>query len=190
MSRAAIALQPDSPADESLLVARVLGGDRAAGRALYDAHAPRIYRLVFRLAGDEDLARDFTQDAFIKAFAQLPHFRGESAFGTWLHRIAVTVALNGMRRVRRFRTRETALDDAHPIAAAAVHDRLDLRTRLARALEELPEQYRVPLVMHDVEGYTHAEIAGVLGIPEGTCKTRLASARARMREALADYAEE
>ncbi len=179
--------------DETRLIARVLAGDRRAGRELYDAHAPRVYRLVYRLCGDDDLAQEFTQEAFIRAFDRLDRFRGESALSTWLHRIAVTVTANGMRKVRRLRSREWEIDPDLPAAlgaGGAPSGEPDLRARLAAAIDALPEIYRTTLVMHDIEGYTHAEIASMLGVPEGTCKTRLAAARAKLREALADFAGE
>jgi RNA polymerase sigma-70 factor (ECF subfamily) len=81
------------------LVARCLAGDRAAERALYDAHVDRVYRLAFRLAGDSDLAQDFTQETFIRAFDRLGQFRGDASLATWLHTIATSVSLNGMRSV-------------------------------------------------------------------------------------------
>src|SRR5881275_2056346 len=90
------------------LIARCLAGDADAERALYDAHVDRIYRLIYRMAGDGDLAQDFTQDTFIRAFERLGQFRGDSSLATWLHSIAVSVALNGMRKVKRTTTR---LDD-------------------------------------------------------------------------------
>ena len=89
--------------NEPDLIARVLAGDRIAARELYDAHAGRVYRLAYRLTGDADLAREFTQDTFVRAFSQLHRFRGDSALSTWLHRITVTVVANAMRRVKRFR---------------------------------------------------------------------------------------
>ena len=195
MTRAAAALGDGqrlsaSGVDEAELIARVLAGDRGAARALYDAHAPRVFRLVYRLAGDEDLARDFTQDTFVRAFEHLGQFRGEAALSTWLHRVAVSVTLNGMRRMKRFRRHETDLDEADSIAAGSHDNEPDLRTRLARAIDGLPEVYRVTLVMHEIEGYTHAEIAATLGIPEGTSKTRLHIARAKLRDALADFRKE
>lgn len=93
------ALQPVSlgGTDEQSLITRVLDGDREAARALYEAHVHRVHRLVFRLCGDEELTHDLTQDVFIRAFDQLPRFRGEAALSTWLHRIAVSVTLNAMR---------------------------------------------------------------------------------------------
>src|SRR2546430_8980875 len=83
---------------EPELIARVLAGDRVAARELYDAHAPRVFRLAFRLTGDADLAREFTQGTYVRAFAQLSKFRGDAALSTWLHRITVTVVSNAMRR--------------------------------------------------------------------------------------------
>lgn len=176
-------------ADESQLITRILDGDREAARQLYDAHAPRVYRLVYRLCGDEELARDFTQDTFVRAFDQLAGFRGDAAFSTWLHRIAVTTTSNAMRKVRRRWLRETAIDGIPEPAAPPPADD-DLQARLAAAIDALPEIYRTTLVMHDIEGFTHAEIASALGIPEGTCKSRLFQARAQLRRTLAPFAEE
>jgi RNA polymerase sigma-70 factor (ECF subfamily) len=175
---------------EPELIARVVAGDRLAARELYDAHAPRVFRLAFRLTGDGDLARELTQETFVRAFAQLGRFRGESALSTWLHRVTVSVVSNAMRKVKRFRARETDLDEASAVPTMAVTADPDLRDRLHRAIDELPEIYRVTLVMHDVEGYTHEEIAGVLGVAEGTCKSRLSVARAQVREKLAPFAKE
>lgn len=173
---------------EPELIARVLAGDRIAARQLYDAHASRVFRLAFRLTGDADLAREFTQDTFVRAFAQLSRFRGDAALSTWLHRITVTVVANAMRKVKRLRARETSLDEAHPIGLDNSGVDPVLRDRLAKAIDELPEIYRVTFVMHDMEGYTHAEIAETLGVAEGTCKSRLSGARAQLRAALADLA--
>ena len=98
--------------DERELIARVRAGDGAAERALYDAHVNRVYRLAYRLAGDDDLAQDFTQETFIRAFERLHGFRGEAALSTWLYAIATSVTLNGLRKLKRFRQRETDLDAA------------------------------------------------------------------------------
>ncbi|MEJ7809304.1 MAG: sigma-70 family RNA polymerase sigma factor [Gemmatimonadaceae bacterium] len=187
MTRVAIAREQSRRVDEPTLIARVLAGDRVAGRELYDAHAPRVYRLTFRLAGDAELAQEFTQETFIRAFGQLARFRGDAAFSTWIHRIAVSVTFNGMRKVKRFREREADLTEAAPLGAMPRDADPDLRARLADAIDALPEAYRTTVVMHDMEGYTHAEIASALGVPEGTCKSRLSWARARLREALADF---
>ena len=174
--------------NDAQLISRVIAGDRAAGRELYDAYSPRVYSLVFRLSGDAEKARELTQDTFIRAFSRLSQFRGDAQLSTWLHRIAVTTVSNSRRSEIRFR-REVSLDEARSVAASSVTSDPDLRESVEKAIESLSEVYRTTLVMHDVEGYTHAEIAEVLGVPEGTCKSRLSAARALMREALAAYKE-
>jgi RNA polymerase sigma-70 factor, ECF subfamily len=175
--------------DEREMIARVIARDPAAERALYDAHVDRIYRLSFRLAGDDDLARDFTQETFIRAFNRIDSFRMESSLATWLHSIAVSVALNGLRGVHRLQQRETPLADVDaPISERQADP--DLRERLAQATDALAPGYRAVFVMHDIEGYTHEEIGAVLGIEAGTSKAQLFRARARLRVALADFATE
>lgn len=176
--------------DEQELIARVRAGEPAAERALYDAHVDRVYRLAYRVAGDDELARDFTQETFIRAFDRLGTFRGDARFSTWLHAIATTVALNGLRKVKRFRTRETALDAADGVPSAGRTAEPDLKTRLHAAIDALPDKYRMVVVMHDVEGYTHEEIAATLGVQVGTSKAQLSRARAKLRETLADFAGE
>ena len=175
---------------EPELIARVVAGDRLAARELYDAHAPRVFRLAFRLTGDNELARELTQETFVRAFGQLGRFRGESALSTWLHRVTVSVVSNAMRKVKRFRTREADLEEASLMTSDTRVPDPDLRDQLYRAIDELPEIYRVTFVMHDVEGYTHDEIANVLGIAEGTCKSRLSVARSQLREKLRAFAKE
>jgi RNA polymerase sigma-70 factor (ECF subfamily) len=174
--------------NESQLIAQVMAGDRLAGRALYDTHAPRLYALAYRMSGDAEKAREFTQDTFIRAFSRLSQFRGDAAFSTWLHRIMVTVVSNARRSDLRF-GREVGLDEAHAVEVNAAEAEPDLKECIARALEKLSEVYRTTLIMHDIQGYTHAEIAGILGVPEGTCKSRLSAARAQMRQDLAAFKE-
>ena len=174
---------------DTQLVARCLAGDRSAERALYDAHVDRVFRLAFRLAGDSDLAQDFTQETFIRAFDRLSQYRGDASLATWLHTIAMSVSLNGMRSVTRLRSRSTPIDDVPDLPAAqrtvSPHD---LRERLHASIDALSVKLRPVFVMHDVEGYTHEEIAGTLGIPVGTSKARLFDARAKLRAALALFA--
>ncbi|HYK11022.1 MAG TPA: sigma-70 family RNA polymerase sigma factor [Gemmatimonadales bacterium] len=176
--------------DDRELIARVRAGDPAAERALYDAHVDRVYRLSYRMAGDDDLARDFTQETFIRAFERLDTFRGESAFSTWLHSIATTVALNGLRKLKRFRKRETDIGEADGVTTSRTHAEPDLKKRLAQAIDALPEGYRTVFLLHDVEGYTHEEIGAALAIESGTSKAQLSRARAKLRIALADFAGE
>ena len=188
-SPAVAAEAPRFVSREPELIARAVAGDRQAARELYDAHVPRVFRLAFRLTGDDELARELTQETFIRAFAQLGRFRGESALSTWLHRVGLSVISNAMRKVKRFRSREADLEEADGIATSPTVDP-DLREKLYRAIDGLPEIYRVTFIMHDVEGYTHDEIATALGIAEGTCKSRLSVARAQLREKLAAVAKE
>jgi RNA polymerase sigma-70 factor, ECF subfamily len=172
------------------LIGRVLAGDPVAERALYDAHVDRIFRLVYRIAGDLDRAQDYTQETFIRAFSRLAEFRGEAALSTWLGSIAISITLNGLRKVKRLMQREVELDDTLTAGKGATVADPDLKDRLAQAIDDLPEGYRVVFVMHDVEGYTHEEIAGSLGVHPGTSKAQLFRARARLREALADFAKD
>lgn len=176
--------------DDRKLVQRVKDGDPAAERALYDAHVDRVYGLAYRMTGDETLARDLTQDAFVRAFDRIDSFRGDSALSTWLHTVTTSVVLNGLRKVRRIREREADLDYARGTAQQDQRAEPDLRDRLHAAIAGLPDGYRKVFVMHDVEGYTHQEIARALGVAEGTSKAQLSRARAKLRVELADYAEE
>jgi RNA polymerase sigma-70 factor (ECF subfamily) len=164
------------------LIRQAQEGSPLAIRELHARHAARVYSVVRRLAGDDALAEDWAQEAWIRIFRALPSFRGESRFTTWLHRIAVNSALHG-RRWRERRTRhETPLPPSLPHAESG--DRTVLRMRLERALEKLPDRMRQVLVLHDVEGYTHEEIAEFMGVTPGTSKSQLFKARARMRELL------
>lgn len=133
---------------------------------------------------DEELARECTQDTFVRAFSKLDKFRQEAAFATWIHRIAVSTVLEALRRRRRAAARFVSLDEAQNVVTdVSMHD-VELVARLEQAVDDLPEIYRTALIMHDLEGYTHAAIADVLSIPEGTSKTRVAQARAKLRDTL------
>ena len=172
---------------ESQLIERAKQGDGGAIQALYRTHARRVYAVVRRLAGEDALAEDWAQEAWVRAIRALPGFREESRFSTWLHRIAVNAALHARRSRERRVSREAPLDDVLP-ARQEGGDAL-LRKRLERAMEQLPEGMRRVLVLHDVEGYTHEEIGQMLGVTPGTCKSQLFKARARMRQLLAPAAE-
>jgi len=172
------------------LVERAKGGDQVAFKRLYDANVDRIYRLTYRMAGSDDLARDFTQETFLRAWQRLDQFRGDAAFSTWLHSIAVSVSLNGIRKADRHRKRERSLEDAAHLGRTRPGLEPDVRERLQGAVDELPEMYRTVFLMHDLEGYSHGEIAETLGVAEGTSKARLFRARARLRASLGDAMQE
>ncbi len=179
-----------SSVNDTQLITRVVAGDAAAERELYETYVDRIYRLAFRLAGDDDLARDFTQATFIRAFEKIGSFRGESSLSTWLHSIGVSVALNGLRKTKRLRNREAPMEEGLMVGVTRRKADPDLKERLARAIDALADKYRTVFVMHDVEGYTHEEISGTLSIPIGTSKSHLFQARSKLRVALADFAPE
>ncbi len=187
MVNAEILAVPVADSGERALIARAAAGDREATRTLYDAHAARVFRLAYRMCGDRDLAADLTQDVFVRVFARLDRFRGESAFTTWLHRVTVTTCLNGLRKVKRLRDREVPWDASHAETAQPASDPA-MRQALATAIAALPDELRIVLVMHSLEGYTHAEVAAALGIAEGTSKSREHEARSRLRKALGDPA--
>lgn len=176
--------------EQSQLIARVLAGEEAAERELYQANVDRVYRLVYRMVGDADAAAEYTQDAFVRTFDRLGTFRGESALSTWITAIAISVVYNGQRKLKRIRSREVDLEHAEPVAVSGRAAEPDLKRRLAAAINDLPEGYRTVFLMHDVEGYTHEEIGMALGIQEGTSKAQLSRARARLRGSLAAHAGE
>ena len=180
-------LNPDS---ERTLVERARGGDPSAQRQLYEAHVDRIYRLAFRMTGQDHLARELTQDAFVRAFAGLQGFRGDASFATWLHSIAVSVTLNEIKRRKRAAAREAPLEEALTMSNAGPLSDPILREKLMQAVNALPEGCRAVFMMHDAEGFTHEEIASALGVTAGTSKAQLSRGRAKLRLALAEFAEE
>jgi len=167
--------------DEDLIEFAKRGDADAVGR-LYERHAARVYAIVRRLAGDDASAEDLAQEAWIRVFRALPNFRGDSRFTTWIHRIAVNVALYGERR--RKRRGEVVFLTPHLAESGADPSRPLLRMEIERAIDTLPAGMRRVLVLHDVEGYKHEEIAEMLGIAPGTCKSQLFKARAKLRELL------
>lgn len=172
---------------EAHLVRQAAQGDARAIRSLYDRYAPRVYAVVRRIAGDDDLAQDYAQEAWIRAVRALPSFRGDSRFSTWLHRIAVNAALQSLRKAETRRRREVRSPADLPIGPR--HGDSLLQRRLEQALDTLPEGMRRVLILHDVEGYTHDEIGDVLGVTPGTSKSQLFKARAKMRATLSGLAD-
>ena len=170
---------------EPHLIRRAINGDESAIRALWTRHAPHIDTVVRRLVGgDDDLAADIAQEVWIQIFRALPSYRGDSQFSTWAHRIAVNRTLNALRKTRRLASLET---EVHEDSAAVEPD--SDRTFLAQSIEEaaakLSPGARAVFVLHDVEGYTHEEIAEELGITTGGSKSQLFKARGKLRKLLA-----
>ena len=166
------------------LVQRAIAGDERAMRLLWSRHSPHIDAVVRRLVGDPDLAADIAQDVWIQVFRALPGYRGDSQFGTWAHRIAVNRTLNALRKVRRLAKIEVDIEDD-----SASVDQDGERTLLAQTIEEATKKLspgaREVFLLHDVQGYTHEEIAKELGITSGGSKSQLFKARAKLRKLLA-----
>ncbi|MEM1412700.1 MAG: sigma-70 family RNA polymerase sigma factor [Pseudomonadota bacterium] len=172
--------------NESVWVERAREGDSVAFERLYRMHAGRIHALVWRLSGnDKALAEDLVQEAFIRAWNKLHLFEGKSAFGTWLHRLAANVALSDRRiRVRRV-ARELPMDETVERTAMGERDlQAGLRADLEQAIAGLPERARTVLVLFDIEGYRHEEIADMTGMAVGSSKAQLHRARKLVRARL------
>jgi RNA polymerase sigma-70 factor, ECF subfamily len=180
--------ESEEAVSEAQVIRRACLGDGRAVRELYDRYAPRVYAVVRRIAGDDDLAQDYAQEAWIRAIRALPTFRGDSRFSTWLHRIAVNSALQAVRKAETRTRREAPMPEAVAVAPS-IGDAL-LEQRLEWAMDRLPDGMRQVLILHDVEGYTHEEIGDVLGVTSGTSKSQLFKARSRMREMLAPATED
>ena len=157
-------------------------GDPRAFERLYQAHLGRIHGLVRRMAGPRD-AEEITQDVFVRAWQKLGTFRGDAAFSTWLHRLAVNVVVE---RFRSAATRRAKLTDDGVMLEAlpSLPERPDRKLQLEAALEHLPDGARQIFVLHDVEGYKHDEIAALLDISAGTSKAQLHRARMLLRKQL------
>jgi RNA polymerase sigma-70 factor (ECF subfamily) len=172
------------------LASQCQAGVPGAFEELYRAHAPRLFGLACRLVGRTD-AEDLLQEIFLTAHRKMGLYKGDAALGTWLFRLATNACLDHLRsRAGRYGQLTDALDDdvdapgATAGAVLGVVDRLDLE----RALATLPGGCRAVFVLHDVEGFEHREIAGLLGISDGTSKSQLHKARMRLRKALAPAA--
>lgn len=182
---------------EKEAVRRAQQGDGSAFECLYASHCRRVYALCLRMVGNTAEAEELTQEAFLQVFRRIATFRGESAFSTWLHRVAVNTVL---MRLRRKRLVPTSLDDTSgsnqegeapqreiggrdPLVAGAL-DRVDLE----RAIGELPEGYKTVFILHDIQGYEHSEIATIMGRTIGNSKSQLHKARMRLRELLREPA--
>ena len=170
----------DDQSDDALGAA-VLRGDEAAFRSLYRRHTPRLRRLVARLVGDVNAeSDDAVQEAWMRAVRGLGEFRKDAAFATWIAAIAIRVCHETFRRQKRWSFVGGELPETLASPPVMEHERLDLEAAMGR----LSEGYRAVLVLHDVEGMTHGDIAERLGIAEGTSKSTLSRARAAVRQYL------
>ena len=166
------------------VVARAQAGDGAAFESIYREHSPKVYTLCLRLsAGSQEDATELMQDVFIRAWRGLKNFRGESAFSSWLHRLAVNAMLERARSDKRRSARVLFMEDpAHDVAS--ISSEPDAQMDLESAIASLPEGARIAFVLHEIEGYRHSEIAEQLGVAEGTIKAQLHRARKLLIKAL------
>ena len=178
--------------DEVGAIERARQGDETAFQALYDRHKRRVYSLCLRMTANTAEAEDLTQEAFLQLYRKIGTFRGESAFSTWLHRLSVNVVLMHLRKknlpvVSLEETTQVGEEDtpkkdfgAEDLSLAGSIDRLQLQ----RAVDDLPPGYRTIFVLHDIEGYEHNEIAGIVGCSIGNSKSQLHKARMKLRDLL------
>jgi RNA polymerase sigma-70 factor (ECF subfamily) len=183
------------PQNNQHLIRRAQHGDAEAFEQLYTTHKRRIFNLCLRMVDDWSRAEELTQDTFLQAYRKLDTFRGESAFSTWLHRIAVNVVLMHIRqnRARLHEVPAVATPNEEDESwssyyqAATPDGRLERavdRVTIERAVSKLPDGYRLVFVLHDVEGYEHHEIAELLGCSIGNTKSQLHKARVKIRRYL------
>jgi RNA polymerase sigma-70 factor (ECF subfamily) len=174
-------------------------GNAAAFERLYQLHNRRVYSLCLRMVGNTAEAEDLTQEAFLQLFRKIGTFRGESAFSTWLHRLAVNVVL---MRLRKKTGSESSLEEVTEPDEETGGPRKDFgapdlelsgsidRVNLKRAVDQLPAGYKAIFVLHDVQGYEHNEIAEIMGCSIGNSKSQLHKARMRLRELLHETARD
>lgn len=165
---------------EAAIVRRAIEGDERAMRMLWNQHAPQVDSIIRRYAADPDLAQDIAQEVWVQVFRALPSWRGEARFSTWIHRVTVNRTLNALRRVRRFSLMETAIEEDSAFVEQDSEQNM-LAGTIADAVSRLSPGARTVFLLHDVEGYTHEEIANELGITPGGSKTQLFKARAKLR---------
>ena len=177
VSRTAISMR-----DETALVARAQSGDTRAFEALYREHVDRVYGLCLRMTGNVGEAEDCAQEAFIQAWKKLARFRGDSAFGTWMHRIAVNAVLGRIRKSKREQDRIQAVAEM-TTSPASIGDSGELRDQ-SDAIDRLPEGARHVFELNAVYGYSHEESSDMLGVAVGTTKAQLHRARRLLAQQL------
>jgi RNA polymerase sigma-70 factor, ECF subfamily len=170
------------------LVRRAAGGDRSAFTLLMERHERRVYNLCLRMVGDLDDASDATQDAFLTAYRKLSSFRGEAAFTTWLHRVAINASYDLLRKRGRApvlaSSKDHAVEDERIEPAPDHADETTGAIEVQRALLAIPEEFRAALVLHDAQDVPVQEVADILGVPVGTVKSRLHRGRVALARAL------
>jgi RNA polymerase sigma-70 factor (ECF subfamily) len=179
----------EGPEADEILVRRSQEGNAAAFEKLVERHMRRVYNLCLRILGDPEEAADASQDTFLSAMRKLHTFRGEAAFTTWLHRVTVNACYDALRRKGRRPLLRVASEEDRPGPEPAVPghaEDVELSVDVARALREVPEEFRVALVLAEVEDLPYGRIAEILGVPVGTVKSRVFRGRAALGRALGE----
>lgn len=187
---------PPEAVDDRVLVERAQGGDTVAFDALVVKYTPRLYGLVYHMTGNHEDTHDLLQEVFAKAYRSVRRFRGVSTFYTWIYSIAVNMTLNFLKK--RKRARQLGFDDVRPEGSEPPEavarddtrrevDNRELQRRLNRALQKLSNDHRAVVTMFDIQGLPHAEIAKILGISEGTVRSRLHYAHQQLQSHLQDF---
>ncbi len=164
-----------SKAREDALIASAIDGDKAAYKALYDAHIGRVYALCFRLAGDRGLAEDATQEVFIQLWSKLKNYKGQSQFSTWLHSVTANVTISYIRKQRGWFQRMMNIETSSAMYAEAEAPTSDVD--LESLIVRLPERARMVFVLHAIEGYRHEEVAEMLNMAVGSSKAQFHRAK-------------
>ena len=183
-----VTAERSQPVSDLELARAAAAGDAAAFESIYEQHHRRVYSLCLRMLGSATQAEDLTQEVFLQVFKKIGSFRGDSAFTTWLHRLTVNQVLMHFRK-RGVKLEHTSEEgDFTNVVETPLQStrRISMVDRLAleKAIAELPPGYRTVFVLHDVEGYEHEEISGMLDVSIGTSKSQLHKARMRLRELL------
>ncbi len=173
--------------DEALLVARVRRGDQEAFSALVNRYWDQAFGIAFGFLQHPEDSEDLVQDAFVRALERIDSLGAGSPFGPWFYRLLVNAALNRRKYLARRRTEAVPATVPSLESPSTDSERAELRRRLWTALKSLPKDLETVVVLHDLEGFKHGEIARVLGIPEGTCRSHLSKARRLLRDQLGDY---
>ena len=192
-------------ADDLTLVKRVQAGDQRAFRTLVERYQRKVYAIAYGMLKDREDAMDVAQEAFVKVYKYLDHFKGDSSFYTWLYRIAVNICIDVIRKKGGTRGEDVEFDEqiAHDTAQAqigALGSRLgtnpqksalrrELAEKIQEALEQIPEKHRAILLLREVEGMSYEDLSRVLEIPKGTVMSRLFHARAKVQKILSEYLE-
>lgn len=177
--------------DDSELVLRCQNGERQAQYELYQRYKDWVFNIAYRMSNNRQDAEDITQKVFVRVFGKIESFRGDSAFSSWLYRLAANVCINHFRKEkRRKQSFSNQIEDYEKMNSNPVKEetqKANIRPYLEKAIRALPEGYRMIFILYDMQGYSHKEIGAMLNISEGTSKSQLHKARKELKQSLEPY---